>query len=361
MRTLVKGLMDNGDRDRNTRIDAARFVGFCAVTLLHLTSVEAGKIFGWLGVVNGATRFAVPMFFMMTGYLLAGSTRSPWQIMLRYFQRLVPVFVFWELFYYLFDIFVSRLRPQGEVIVSPWQEALRIVRTGGLPFHLWYIPWLLATVSIFACLRAWLAPGLVFTVAVVAFVFGLAIGPYNVESGLLPSLSLLLDSPELFDARNTPFFGLLFIWFGSFVASIRFSARPSPRLLCSVAILGLALQLGESLFIVIRSAAAGHLKSGSLDVLFGTALYSGAVFLLLLWYLPEKLAARLAPLGRYALGMYCLHAFFILLVSQGDLKFLTINQMNVIERAGLAAAVISVTTVSILAMARVSWLQRFVR
>ncbi len=68
---------------------------------------------------------------------------------------------------------------------------------------------------------------------------------------------------------------------------------------------------------------------------------------------PERLAARLAPLGRYALGMYCLHAFFILLVSQGDLKFLTINQMNVIERAGLAAAVISVTTVSILAMARV--------
>ncbi|MET3611799.1 surface polysaccharide O-acyltransferase-like enzyme [Rhizobium aquaticum] len=347
--------------DRNTRIDAARFVGFCAVVLLHVSSVDAGRIFGWLGVVNGATRFAVPMFFMMTGYLLANSSRSPWQIVSRYVRRLLPVFVFWELLYYLFDIFVSGLRGDSAPLVSPWQEALQIVFTGGLAFHLWYIPWLLVTVAIFAWLRAWLTPSLVFAVAAAAFLIGLAIGPYNIESGLLPYLSRMMDSPESFDARDTPFFGLLFMWFGSFVATAGAIRRSSCLLLGLIALFGFGLQFGESLLIVIRSADAGHLKSGSFDVLFGTAIYSGAVFLLLLRYFPLKLADRLAPLGRYALGMYCLHAFFILLVSQGDLKFLSINGMNVPERLGLAAAVIAVTTVSLLAIARIPGSRRFLR
>lgn len=345
---------------RDTRIDAARFIGFCAVTLLHFTVVEPGAAFGAMNVVNAATRFAVPVFFMITGYLLAGSTRTPEEVIARYARRLIPIFVFWEGLYYLVDSFVLPLRPGGSSADNALDEVLNTLLHGGLAFHLWFLPWLLMTVAIFVVLRARLGICRLFPVAVFFYLVGLAVGPYSIESGVYPYLSSMTATPESYGARDTPFFGFFFVWFGFFVASGGVPARLSSAVLACVALLGFLSQLGEAGLIARHATAAGYPAAEKYDFLFGTAFYAAAMFLLIIRHLPQTISDRLAFLGRYALGMYCLHGFFAIILPDRVQITARLFSMGVTGHVVLAAGVIVVTAILTLMMARISFLRRLI-
>lgn len=357
---MLSSITQKSLTERDTRIDAARFIGFCAVTLLHFTVVEPAGTFGAMNVVNAATRFAVPLFFMITGYLLAGSSRTPDEVISRYAKRLIPIFVFWEALYYFVDAFVLSLRPGGGFADNALDEVLNTFLHGGLAFHLWFLPWLLMTVAIFAVLHARLGIRRLFPVAVFFYLIGLAVGPYSIESGVYPYLSSVTATPESYGARDTPFFGFFFVWFGYFVASGGISARLSSAVLACVALLGFLSQLWEADLIARHAMAAGYPAAEKYDFLFGTAFYAAAMFLLIIRYLPQKISDRLAPLGRYALGMYCLHGIFAIILPHRVQITAWLFSMGVTGHVVLAAGVVVLTAFLTLMMARISFLRRLI-
>lgn len=357
---VQSSIVRKGPTGRDTRIDAARFIGFCAVTLLHFTVVDPSAAFGAMNVVNAATRFAVPLFFVITGYLLAGSNRTPEEVIARYAKRLIPIFVFWEGLYYFIDFFILRLRSVGSFTDDPIGELLNALLHGGLAFHLWFLPWLLMTVAIFVVLKARLGIGRLLPVAVLSYLIGLAIGPYSNETGVYPYLSYMTANPESYGARDTPFFGFFFVWFGYFVASGGLSSRLSLPVLSCVALVGFLSQLAEVGIIARHAAAAGYPVPDKYDFLFGTALFGAAVFLLIIRYLPQAIADRLAPLGRYALGMYCLHGFFAIILPHRIQITAWLFNLGLAGHVILAAGVIVLTAGLTLMMARISFLRRFI-
>lgn len=99
--------------------------------------------------------------------------------------------------------------------------------------------------------------------------------------------------------RNGPFFGLLFMVFGHYLA-VR---RPAYPLWFAAALFigGGLLQAAEALTLL------AHDKTVSLDLLFGTVPFGVGAFMLAL-KIPEGSVTRsLAFLGRYALGIYAAH------------------------------------------------------
>lgn len=95
-----------------------------------------GGIDWWAAnVINASSRFAVPLFIMISGCVLLGRNFSIEGFYKKRFVRLFPPLIFWTLFYYVFRLC------DGEGI----RIIIRFPISGNIYFHLWYLP-------IFICL-----------------------------------------------------------------------------------------------------------------------------------------------------------------------------------------------------------------
>lgn len=84
------------DSARATGIDAFRWFSFLAVVFIHAIRVSDNTAINWEGVVNQLARFAVPFFFICSGYffgLRAGEPKYINQIV-KVATRLLPAFIF---------------------------------------------------------------------------------------------------------------------------------------------------------------------------------------------------------------------------------------------------------------------------
>ena len=169
---------------REVTVDASRFLCFSAVVFLHFFSYSRADPLQISSIVDNLTRFAVPVFFMITGYLLYSSGRKSDELIKIYFVRLFVIFVFWEVVYYAIDAWIVAIRPSTYEVRSAFDEILWIFYTGGIAFHLWFVPWLFVSVAIFVLLKSAVPRIWLYLIGVVSFAIGLALGPYNMESNL---------------------------------------------------------------------------------------------------------------------------------------------------------------------------------
>lgn len=135
--------------------DVLRCAAALAVVVLHCSGATLGAQdpastrFLVLNILNGSTRWAVPMFLMLTGMFLLDPERpmstKKW---LGYLGRMGAATLIWGFFYALYD---SRDAHMG---LERFLEALiRMVR-GQLHFHLWYLPMLLGFYLLLPPMRA---------------------------------------------------------------------------------------------------------------------------------------------------------------------------------------------------------------
>ncbi len=145
--------------NRRSEIDWVRSVSICSVVLLHSSSLFVSRysrltLFGVAPALlcNQATRFCVPVFFMLSGLGLCISKRLlklP-DFWLYRFRRIGLPYILWTCFYFLLDrnfdfkclLSVSSLNDLGKLLV-----------TGGAASHLWYIPVLLQLNLLFPALK----------------------------------------------------------------------------------------------------------------------------------------------------------------------------------------------------------------
>lgn len=141
--------------ERLSYADVLRCAAALAVVALHCSGATLGAEdpastrYLVLNVLNGATRWAVPMFLMLTGMLLLDPQRPmPTKKWLGYLGRMGAATLVWGFFYAFYD---SRETHMG---MERLLEALiRMVR-GELHFHLWYLPMLLGLYLLLPAMRA---------------------------------------------------------------------------------------------------------------------------------------------------------------------------------------------------------------
>ena len=126
-------------KERIRSIDCMRGVAILAVLLIHVTTrtLEASKFdltdFSLTLFLNQITRFAVPLFFIISGFVLELSFKeeSYWSFIKRRFSKIFIPYIFWSAFYYLV------------IYNNNHDNSLKVILTGNASYQLYFIPALL--------------------------------------------------------------------------------------------------------------------------------------------------------------------------------------------------------------------------
>lgn len=278
---------DGADRlRRNAGLDALRYLCAFAVVVIHALPWDKVPAPWWVTIVGALCSVAVPLFFLISGYLLrtGGSrldllVRPPW--------RLMPVFIFWMLLYCV----ALGLLPLRELSYprSQWLW-------GGPAYHLWFLPALA-----FALVLVGLGVNLVGT-RLTGLVCA-ALGVYALSRGTYHDVLHLSGIPA---GRNQQYIGPLYVYLGFLMA--RIPVRAGLWLLGGLAIGGYVLVLGELAMISHLShepLVRGH------DEVISLSFLSVTIFMLAKALPDSALLRASAGLGRISLGIYAVHLFIL--------------------------------------------------
>lgn len=321
-------------RERLVGVDAGRYVAVIAVMFIHgSTGTTPGR------VLDALARFAVPFFFVVSGFFLSHPGASLAKAILRALRRAAVPFIVWMLAYLVW------FRPA----VSDFSHVgfyVRLLVFGGPAYHLWFLSSLgLCSVLLLLCMRAKLSTALLVSLAVALYAVGLLLGSYY---------PLITGGGRFrFDMRSGPFFGLPFMIAGHLLAR----TRPMVSLPVALAIMGVGggLQIGETI-------ATGHWSGiRGRDLVIGTAPFGIGAFLTA-HALPSGPVVRgLAVLGRYSLGVFCSHVLVLELVRKVAAAVHIPDIWTFQGELVTVALVVIIATAVCVAAGQVRWLRPLVR
>jgi len=131
-------------------IDYLRVIAILAVITIHSSTPfysrfnEIGQLDWWLAnLLNSATRFAVPLFVMISGALLLGRNETIGEFYRKRAIRLLPAIIVWNLFYAGLNIGIDVYN--GIAVKNLTSQFWALFADGGAAVHLWYL-------SMFLCL-----------------------------------------------------------------------------------------------------------------------------------------------------------------------------------------------------------------
>lgn len=136
-------------KERIKSIDSLRGLAILAVLFVHTTTrtLEASKFdisgFSWTLFLNQIARFAVPLFFVISGFVLEFSAKEEtyWSFIKRRFSKIFIPYVVWSAIYYLF------------VYNNNHDNFFRVILTGDASYQLYFIPTLCIFYLIFPILH----------------------------------------------------------------------------------------------------------------------------------------------------------------------------------------------------------------
>ncbi|HOW42791.1 MAG TPA: acyltransferase family protein [Candidatus Omnitrophota bacterium] len=302
--------MSDIKKGRITSIDSFKVIAIFAVICIHTRPFKYSGI-SYLNdnllfiskLINVSCRFAVPFFFIVTGYFWGEALKQGEKIeglLKKTVLKLVKSYLFWMTVYAFFpEGFMDAILKDGLLIgLKKSFEANTLVLIKehllgfvlrGTSFHLWFIPALLFAV-IFLALCIKLRKAIyILPISIALYVLGLVGGTYSkFFSGL----------PFTYDTRNGPFMGTLFVALG-WVFSY-YGVKKYVNWYCAFLVLcvGLVMQL-------IEFKMSGFL----FDYAIGTVPYASGFFLLALS--KPEMKFFIYNLGRFTAGIYFAHIFFL--------------------------------------------------
>jgi surface polysaccharide O-acyltransferase-like enzyme len=291
-------------------VDVFRVLAIVAVIALHTARHEGpgavGTAFDAATFLNQVERFAVPLFFILSGYFWAAKCHDHAEYLrcsMALGKRVLLLFAAWCAIYFLVAELdtVQRLGVPGAL--QAWAAQLRARHGGyltlllqGAKVHLWFLPALAIAALISGVLLSRQLERTLFALAVVLYAIGLAGKAYAATP---------LGFHTAFNLRNGPFFSLLMFTTGHVLQR----RGPQPSWAAAGALLaagGLLLQLGESAWL--------HRHFGSSmaqDYVIGTYPLGLGVSMLALSDLKPARIPALAALGPLVLGIYASHYLFV--------------------------------------------------
>ena len=291
-------------------VDVFRVLAILAVIALHTAKHEGpgavGTAFDAALFLNQLERFAVPLFFILSGYFWSAKChgRDDYLVCsLRLARRVLLLFAAWCAVYFLAAELATVGRLGAAGAVADW-SARWTARHGGYgtlllqgsKVHLWFLPALAAAALISGVLLSRQLERSLFVLAVLLYAAGLAGKAYA-------------DTPlgfhTAFNLRNGPFFSLLM--FASGHALKRRGPQPSwAGIGVLLAAGGLLLQLCEVAWLHGHWGTAMDQDFVACTWPFGV----GVAMIALADPRPARIPA-LAALGPLVLGIYASHYLFV--------------------------------------------------
>ncbi|PMG53486.1 fucose 4-O-acetylase [Vibrio splendidus] len=288
-------------------IELGRVIAILAIIGLHgqmaLTYWQIDEV-PWIGyVLNQAARFAVPLFFLISGYLIQPKlAASPWTTFMNYSKPLLKVWLAWSIICLVMPFNLAKVEEFGYLgeregywgflMSTPLNSFLE----GGL-VHLWFIPALVCAVLIIALLIELKLNKLLLPIAIALYGYGVLAGSYATLTGL--------EAP--FFTRNGPFFGTLMVTLGFLIRQNQWKVSSTKALVLLA--LGMLIHFAEAAW--LTTFDVGFNMN---DFLFGTALWGMGVFMWLLANPNMGNYAWVRAISNRMLGIYVSHLLIIIVL-----------------------------------------------
>ncbi|GEA51393.1 fucose 4-O-acetylase [Vibrio inusitatus NBRC 102082] len=289
-------------------LELGRIIAILAVITIHsqlFVDYPLYKDTPWLGdLINQLSRFAVPYFFLLTGYFLQPKlNQDPVGTALSYIKPIAVVWLVWSAIYLLMPFNLMTVTTEGYVAERSmyWDylalTPLNSLLEGGL-VHLWYLPALAMGVGIIAIIIKTHLQKLLLPFAILLFVYGVLAGSYfNVT-----------DIPSLFYTRNGPFFSLLMITLGFEVRRLNITINSGKA--ATILIAGMVMHFIE-VYCLLNWDVAFRIH----DYLFATPIWALGFFFFLLANPTLGDKKWVPPIANLTLGIYVSHLLFIIYLS----------------------------------------------
>ncbi|MBB1463519.1 fucose 4-O-acetylase [Vibrio splendidus] len=288
-------------------IELGRVIAILAIIGLHgqmaLTYWQIDEV-PWIGyVLNQAARFAVPLFFLISGYLIQPKLAAlPWETVLNYSKPLLKVWLAWSIICLVMPFNLAKVEEFGYLgeregywgflMSTPLNSFLE----GGL-VHLWFIPALVCAVLIIALLIELKLNKLLLPIAIALYGYGVLAGSYATLTGL--------EAP--FFTRNGPFFGTLMVTLGFLIRQNQWKVSSTKALVLLA--LGMLIHFAEAAWLTTFDVGFN-----TNDFLFGTALWGMGVFMWLLANPNMGNYAWVRAISNRMLGIYVCHLLIIIVL-----------------------------------------------
>ncbi|MEZ9128435.1 acyltransferase [Vibrio splendidus] len=288
-------------------IELGRVIAILAIIGLHgqmaLTYWQIDEV-PWIGyVLNQTARFAVPLFFLISGYLIQPKlAASPWTTFINYSKPLLKVWLAWSIICLVMPFNLAKVEEFGYLgeregywgflMSTPLNSFLE----GGL-VHLWFIPALVYAVLIIALLVELKLNKLLLPIAIALYGYGVLAGSYATLTGL--------EAP--FFTRNGPFFGTLMVTLGFLIRQNQWKVSSTKALVLLA--LGMLIHFAEAAW--LTTFDVGFNMN---DFLFGTALWGMGVFMWLLANPNMGNYTWVRAISNRMLGIYVSHLLIIIVL-----------------------------------------------
>ncbi|MFA0069338.1 acyltransferase family protein [Vibrio breoganii] len=289
-------------------LELGRIIAILAVITIHSQLFVAYPLYKetpWLGdFINQASRFAVPYFFLLTGYLLQPKlSRDPIGTALSYIKPLTIIWLVWSVIYLLMPFNLMTAMTEGYVAersmywdylaLTPFNSLLE----GGL-VHLWYLPALVIGVGLVSILIKANLHRLLVPLSIILFIYGVLAGSYFNAT----------DIPSLFYTRNGPFFSLIMIVLGFEIRRLNISVSSVKAL--TILIIGMLIHFVEACYLL-----SWDVDFRIHDYLFGTPIWALGFFFFLLANPSLGESKWVQPVANLTLGIYVSHLLLVIYLS----------------------------------------------
>ncbi len=296
---------------RITGVDTFRVIAVIAVIIIHTTPFESaqsaiGQHFDAATILNQISRFAVPLFFVLSGYFWANKFNQDQQAMkvtINMVKRIIVLFIAWSIVYLLPTNIIESFSfgIAGPIKVTYWKLLNTIENPFDLFFqgtkvHLWFLMSLISSLLICGIAFHLRIKNITIIVGIGLFLIGIAGKSYTDTS---------IGFSTSFNLRNGPFFSLVFFTTGYFIQRNQKTFNHLQTGFVLV-ILGYVIQFSE-LYFLNKVYGTSMLQ----DYVLGTYLLGVGVALIALSPIHILNNQPISSMGQKVLGIFATHYIFI--------------------------------------------------
>lgn len=332
--------------------DTLRALAIVSVVLLHSAAPLLYEFNNLLpidwhvaNVYDSLTRWCVPIFLMISGYLNINSSHKPSVFYKKRFTKIVIPFVFWGIFYYLFSLYLNPNIYLFHALldINTYTSFFKQLIFGPVYYHLWFIYSIIILYLLNPMLKELLSRISTRTLSyfIVGYFFLISVNNIlNLQFDIGINTSGLANSVGYF------VYGFLFIGYYLLGYLLGRVNKVNMPLLNIVGIVSLVVTIFGTYFITVEND--GIFNAFFYHYLnFNTVLVSVWIFLLLKVKNPKN-NALVYNISQYSFGIYLAHVFIIELLNKFNFNITFVSPILGIPLFSLIVIVISYIIVWIL-------------